>query len=116
MIELYRIVTRPTPANTREVLEDYRYKDIVVPKGFETNGEDSPVWAWVLGFPPFKPKYEPAYMVHDYMISVAKTWQDIEKANKYWAEIMLDVEDTTKVSIAIKCMNAYWSMRKLCHV
>lgn len=116
MEDLYNIVSKPTRDNKRKLVRAYQYRDVIVPRGFETNGEDSPRWAWILGFPPFKPKYEPAYMVHDYMISVANTWQDIEKANEYWAEIMICIEDTARTSIAIKCMNAYWSMRKLCHV
>ena len=114
---LYNLKTRCTALNTRVVLEDYTYRDITIPTGFETNGEDSPIWAWSLGFPPFKPKYEPAYMMHDYILDPENTGQavlaNVDLANEYWEELMLIVEDTFKVRCAIICTKLYWEYRKI---
>ena len=102
------LVFKPTKNNTLVLAEPYIYKDIVVPAGFETNGEDSPRWSWPLGFPPFKPLYAPAFVVHDYMLEQDKSSEGAKKANTYWAELMLKAEDSKKVRIAVWCMDAYW--------
>ena len=106
-----------TERNTQVLLEDYEIMGVVIPKGYETNGQDSPRWSWSLGFPPFKPMYSPAYVVHDYLISKAyennSFMESVKAANKTWADIMLEVDPSKQVKVAIWCLNKYWSLRFL---
>ena len=41
-------ITKGTINNTSIVVYEYRYKDIAVPEGYETNGADIPrlFWSW----------------------------------------------------------------------
>lgn len=90
----------PTNKNTFVLLEEYRCLDVVVPKGYETNGADIPrlFWSWV---PPFKPKYLPAVVVHDYLCEL----KEYNKADKYFKDILEEIEDslmTRTMSRAVK--------------
>ena len=124
MKELYRLQLQPTEGNTQVLCNEYIYKDVVVPKGFETNGQDSPRLSWMFGLPPFKPKYAPAYIVHDYMINQAKLekdavkgWQMIVKANNYYEELMRACEDKEWfVNIVCWSVKKYWTIRKVLNV
>ena len=117
-MNLYDLKTVPTKNNTRKLLYTYKYKNIIVPKDFETNGADVPRIFWIV-LPPFKPKYEPAYMVHDYMIKEAKKidnkelrWASIRIANKTYIDIISSVENNkTFIKIMYSCLKAYWNFR-----
>lgn len=111
MDALYDLAIKPRRDNKLELLEDYKYKDVCVPKGFVTNGQDSPRWSWVLGFPPFKPEYAPAYVVHDYLLSIAKTEYEIRLANEYWAKIMLKIDSGKRVRTAVWFFEMYWEIK-----
>lgn len=37
-----RVILKPFLKDRFELVEDYRYKDITVPKGYQTNGADIP--------------------------------------------------------------------------
>ena len=65
--ELYE-ATKITPLgiDMYRVLEDFKYYDIVVPAGFETNGANVPRILWSF-FPPNRSDYMPAVIVHDYL-------------------------------------------------
>jgi len=60
------IVVTPTPDNKYVIHKQILYKDITVPKGYKTNGANVPRLFWSI-IPPFKPKYLPAVIVHDYL-------------------------------------------------
>lgn len=117
MKRIFDIHMQPTERNTQVLTKPYTYNGITIPAGFESNGEDSPVWSWPLGFPPFKPLYAPAYFMHDYILDPENTgsivWDNVDEANDKWAEIMLKVDPSKKVKWAIKCMYAYWWARRL---
>ena len=57
---------QPTINNKYVLLEDYKFKKVRVPKGYETNGANVPRLFWWF-VPPFKPKLLPAIIVHDYL-------------------------------------------------
>ena len=60
------------------------YKDVVVPKGYKTNGANIPRIFWSL-FPPNKSDFLPAVIVHDYLC--AKKLYKI--ADVYFDEILI---------------------------
>ncbi|MDK2062782.1 DUF1353 domain-containing protein [Aliarcobacter butzleri] len=101
---------QPNKNNRLILLENYNYENIEVPKGFETNGADIPRIFWII-VPPFKPKYLPAVLVHDYLIKIAKNKQEIFYANYYFEKILLEIENSFKTRAMIKAVNLYWKIR-----
>lgn len=97
---------RPTKAGTVILTRKYTYKDIEVPKHFETNGADVPRLFWSL-VPPFKPEYMPATVLHDYLIKKG----DITLANKIYGEVLLKIEDTFKTRTMVRLVKAYWFIK-----
>ena len=77
---------QPAPGKKFIVLESISYKDIVIPKYFATNGADVPRLFWFL-YPPNKPDYLPAVLVHDYLCNL----EQYEKADKYFEEILISL-------------------------
>jgi hypothetical protein len=77
----------PTHDNKYVLLENYKYKDVIVPKGFITNGADVPrlLWNWM---PPFKPKFMAAVVIHDYLTELG----NYKKADSYFKELLYNTE------------------------
>ena len=66
-LELYSLLKiSPTGKNSYIVLEDFKYDNIIVPKGYKTNGADIPRFFWSI-YSPFKPEFLPAVVLHDYL-------------------------------------------------
>jgi hypothetical protein len=78
------LILTPLPEHKYILLEEYRYKDVVVPVGFVTNGADIPRVFWSF-YPPNKSDYLPAVVVHDYLCSIG----EYEKADRYFREILV---------------------------
>lgn len=99
------ISVSPTTDNTYVLNKIVQYKDVTVPKHYESNGANVPRAFWWF-VPPFKPKYLPAVIFHDYLCNI----QDYTKADKYFEEILLAIEDsfTTKMMVsAVKLYTKY---------
>jgi hypothetical protein len=69
--ELYKnLKVSPLPADKYIILQDYEYSyknyDILVPKGYKTNGADIPRILWSI-WPPNRSDYLPAVVLHDYL-------------------------------------------------
>lgn len=91
---------KPTASNKFIVVYPYVYKDVTIPAGYRTNGADIPRIFWSI-VPPFKPKYLPAVIIHDYLCDM----EEYEKADKYFKEMLLKIEDgiiTRKMTKAVK--------------
>lgn len=84
-----KLDVNPVYTNRFKVKTDYVYKDITVPEGYTTNGADIPRVFWSI-VPPFKPKYLPAIVVHDYLCDRG----EYLKADDYFEEILLSIENT----------------------
>lgn len=104
-------ILQPTKNNKLILIEDYIYGGIVIRKGFETNGADIPRIFWNI-IPPFKPKYLPAVIVHDYLIKIARNKDEIIYANSYFEKILLEIEDSLTTRTMIKAVNLYWKFRR----
>ena len=100
---LYKLELKPLASNKFELLESYSYKDIVIPKGFITDGATVPRWFWIV-VPPFKPRHLPAVIVHDYLIDKG----EISKGNKYFRELLLQLEDSWKTRLMVNAVDLYW--------
>ena len=97
---------KPTLDNKYIVVEDYVYKDIRVPNGYLTNGANIPRSLWLF-VPPFKPKYMNAVVVHDYLCDL----EMYEKADKYFEEILSNVEKTVVTKFMILAVKQYHKFR-----
>ena len=103
-------VLQPTKNNKLILLEKYTYDEIVIPKGFETNGADIPRPFWII-IPPFKPKFLPAVLVHDFLIEKATNRIDICIANEYFEEILLTIENSFKTRAMVRAVKLYWRFK-----
>ena len=64
--EIKRPILKPYSKDRFELVEDYRYGDVIVPKGYKTNGANVPRLFWSI-FPPNSPEYLSAVLAHDYL-------------------------------------------------
>lgn len=103
---------QPNQNNIFVLLEDYEYENIKIKAGFETNGADVPRIFWSI-IPPFKPKFLPAVLVHDYLIKIAKNKEEIFYANYYFEKILLEIEDSFKTRTMVRAVNLYWKVKRL---
>lgn len=71
---------------TYELYQDFEYKDIVVPKGFKSDGMSYKLRIFGLVMNRFEPKYSSAFIVHDYLTERG----DWDKAQKYFNELLPD--------------------------
>jgi len=103
---LYKIKISPTPDNKYIVQKNIYYKidkNIVkVPKGYKTNGADIPrIFWWFI--PPFKPKYLPAVIFHDYLCDIEK----YKLADDIFEDMLITIEDSFRTKIMIRAVRLY---------
>ena len=101
---------QPTSNNKFVLLEEYRYRAVKIPVGYETNGADIPRPFWII-VPPFKPKFLPAVLVHDFLIEKATNRIDICIANEYFEEILLTIENSFKTRVMDRAVKIYWKVK-----
>ena len=77
------VVISPLRGHKYKVLEPIRYKDVVVPVGYLTNGANVPRLFWSL-YPPNKSDLLPAVIIHDYLCDQ----EQYEKADQYFDEVL----------------------------
>ena len=96
-------IVQPTSFNKYMLKEPLVYKNIqLVPEGYITNGANVPkAFYWFV--PPFKPKYLPAVIVHDYYCDK----EEYKKADDLFEEILLDIEDSFTTRMMIKAVRLY---------
>jgi len=86
--EIYRsCITRATANNTLVLCEDFRYRNILVPRGYVTNGANIPRMFWSI-IPPFAPRLQPAVVLHDYLCDI----EIYDVADKAFATILKDLQ------------------------
>ena len=73
MEEYKNLIISPLPEHKYILEEEYRYKDVVVPIGFVTDGADIPRLFWSF-YPPNRSDYLPAVIVHDCLCSLGELW------------------------------------------
>ncbi|AQW87100.1 putative protein (DUF1353 domain) [Campylobacter pinnipediorum subsp. caledonicus] len=70
MNKLNRVIVKPFGKDKFEVVEDFIFEGIKVPKGYKSNGANVPRLLWPI-FPPNSPEYLSATILHDYLCDVA---------------------------------------------
>ena len=116
-MSIKRPIIKPMSKDNYEVVEDYLYNNLVVPKGYKTNGANIPRIFWSI-FPPNSPEYLSAIIVHDFICDVAtgdakcpvlfgKTQEEIfEYADNNLKTMMIEL-GCSKLKVNI----FYWSVR-----
>ena len=104
MLALPRVV--PTSDNNYVLLSDYEVEGVVVPKAYRTNGANIPRMFWIL-VPPFKPKYLPAVIVHDYLCDLEK----YKKADDTFEKILFKIEKSWKTKMMVWTVRAYHKLK-----
>ncbi|MBR8466173.1 DUF1353 domain-containing protein [Campylobacter sp. faydin G-140] len=66
IITISRPILKPYSKDRFELVAEYTYDTIKVPKEYKTNGANTPRLLWWL-FPPNSPEYLSAIVVHDYL-------------------------------------------------
>ena len=76
-----RVVVQPIDKDKFRVYKDFKCYGYTVPKGCVTNGANIPRVFWSL-YPPYKPEWLTACVIHDYLCSQAMHSSDKYKAYK----------------------------------
>lgn len=106
-----RVILKPFLKDRFELVEDYLYKDITVPKGYQTNGANIPRIFWSI-FPPNSPEYISAVVMHDYLCDNAKSKADYKYADKMLYEMMIALEVSKwKCTVFYLACRAYHKIR-----
>jgi len=101
-----KVLLEPNIDNLFTVMKEVRYKDIVVPYGYKTNGANIPRIFWFI-VPPFKPKYLPAVVFHDYLSDLG----DYSLADRVFEELLLNIEDSIVTRSMICAVKIYHKLR-----
>jgi len=106
MVKIEYPILKPTFDNKFILDNDYEIAGIKISKGYETNGADVPrVFWWFI--PPFKPKYLPAIIVHDFLFEN----KQYKKGNDIFEQILLTIEDSFTTRMMIKSVRIYANLK-----
>lgn len=100
---------KPNSSNRLVLDKDFTIENVSIPKGFTTNGADIPRLFWVI-VPPFKPKYLPAVILHDYLIEISKEEKDIDFANNTFSNALLKIENSFVTRNMVRLVFLYWKI------
>ena len=102
-----RPILKPVGKYQFELVENYRYRDIVVPKGYITDGASVPRIFWSI-FPPNKAEYLSAAIVHDYLtdIVIEKKSITFRSVDNTFRDMLIDL-NVNKIEVKV----LYWSVR-----
>jgi len=98
-----KIVLSPLQGHRYKIIKKIKYKDVVVPAGYITNGADIPRIFWSI-FPPNRSDYLPAVIIHDYLCDMG----EYKKADQYFIKTMKDLKiDKNTIFIMGKSVQFY---------
>nr|DAV19986.1 MAG TPA: Protein of unknown function (DUF1353) [Caudoviricetes sp.] len=102
-----RPILKPVGKYQFELVENYRYRDIVIPRGYITDGASVPRIFWSI-FPPNKAEYLSAAIVHDYLtdIVIEKKSITFRSVDNTFKEMLIDL-NVNKIEVKV----LYWSVR-----
>lgn len=102
-MELHRPILKPFDKSQFELAEDYTYGDIVVPKGYKTNGANIPRLFWSI-YPPNSPEYLSAAVIHDWLCDL----EEYNRADDTLLEMMLELNCSKfKANVFYYCCKIY---------
>lgn len=97
---------KPTIQNKYVLMENYQVENVRVPKGYETNGADVPKLFWWF-VPPFKPKYLPAIIIHDYLCDKKK----YSLADSLFESTLYKIEISFTTKTMVKAVKWYHTIK-----
>lgn len=97
---------QPTINNKYVLLENYQVENVIVPKGYETNGADVPRAFWWF-VPPFKPKFLPAIIIHDYLCDREK----YQLADAIFEKTLFTIEKSFITKTMVKSVKMYHKIK-----
>lgn len=100
------VAISPTPDNRFTLLQPYKIENILIPKGYTTNGANIPRVLWWF-VPPFKPKCLPAVIVHDFLCDKGK----YALADDLFEKLLMEIEDSFKTRAMVKAVRIYHKVR-----
>ena len=103
---IYDVIVKPMADNKYQLVESFYYGTLEVPKGYETNGISIPRIFWVV-IPPFKPKYLPAVIVHDYLCDL----EQYKLADAYFKEMLLGIEKSIVTKSMVLAVEVYHKIK-----
>lgn len=85
-------IVKPVGKYQFELVENYTYKDFIVPKGYITDGASVPRIFWNI-LPPNKAEYLSAAIVHDYLTDLATEKKSItfKLADNTFKEMLVEL-------------------------
>ena len=100
-------ILQPSLDNSFVVAKPFRVNSsLVIPKGYKTNGANIPRVFWFI-VPPFKPKYLPAVVVHDYLCDKER----YRLADRLFRDILLSIENSYKTRAMVLAVRLYHKFR-----
>lgn len=114
MVHIKRVIVKPYSKDRYEVYQDYEFHlescgYYKIPQGYITNGANIPRIFWSI-FPPFRPEYFTAVVIHDYLCDLAET-QYSKKAYFKEADLSLKEAMTLLEVNRFKVQLFYYSCR-----
>jgi len=70
-----------------KLIKDVKYKNLIIPKNFRTDGASVPRLFWSI-FPPNRTDYLPCAIIHDYLCDK----EEYKKADKYFDECLKEIK------------------------
>jgi hypothetical protein len=83
------MVTETLANGDERLLAPFKYRDIIVPAGFEFDGASTPRIFWNI-IPPFKGTKRAA-CIHDWLCKQARSKEDRKEADLLWKEMLKEI-------------------------
>ena len=96
----------PTKDNRFVLLEDFYIRGFVVPQGYKTNGANIPRFLWSI-VPPFKPKFLPAVVVHDYLTDK----EQYKTADDTFEAVLYGIENSFTTRMMVRAVRLYHAIK-----
>jgi len=107
MIDFHsKIKIKPLINNKFELLESWQCENVKVPKGFITDGATIPRAFWWF-VPPFKPKFLPAIIIHDYLCDREK----YKLADALFERTLFAIEKSLITKTMVKSVKIYHKIK-----
>jgi len=103
---MFNIQLKPTTNDKFILLEDYSYREITIPAGYETNGADVP-WLATLIIPRYLPSNLPMVAMHDYLTDR----EEYKLADDTFEQMFIEAGYTLRRKLAVKSVRLYHKIR-----
>ena len=99
---MFSLKVKPTENNKFVLLEDYTFGGITIPKGYETNGADVPLFATLI-IPRYLPSNLPMVAMHDYLTDKC----EYKLADNMFEGMFRADKWTARRALAVKAVRMY---------